>query len=119
MGGFLDITLSILRTLALTLTMIGAGAANADITLFEGQDLHGRVFIANRALPSFARTGFGNNVMSVVVRGRPWQVCQELNFSGQCVVLKPGHYPSPSAMGLDNKPLSARPAARSKHLSQG
>ena len=45
---------------------------------------------------------------ALVVRGGTWEVCTDARFDGHCVVLRPGNYPSLSAIGLDNSISSAR-----------
>ncbi len=40
--------------------------------------------------------------------GGRWEVCEDARFSGQCVVLRPGGYPSLAAMGLNDRVSSAR-----------
>jgi len=47
---------------------------------------------------------------SAVVSGEPWEVCDGEEFSGRCVVLKPGRYPSLDKVGMNNRISSARPA---------
>ena len=38
----------------------------------------------------------------------PWEVCDDAQFQGQCVVLRPGRYPSLAAMSLNDRVSSAR-----------
>jgi len=56
-----------------------------------------------------ARQGFNQDAESVVVaKGKRWEVCDEDRFRGNCMVLRPGRYPTPAAMGLNDRVASAR-----------
>jgi hypothetical protein len=77
----------------------------AQLTLFEHEGFGGRASSTDQEVSSFERSGF-NRASSVVVVGAPWEVCENRRFAGQCVVLLPGRYESPRAMGL-NSPVSS------------
>jgi uncharacterized protein YcfJ len=82
--------------------------AFAQITFYEGEGWRGRAFTANQQVRDFSRNGFNDRASSVVVdRGR-WEVCEDSNFRGQCVVLRKGSYESLSGMGLNNRISSVR-----------
>jgi hypothetical protein len=89
-----------------------AGAAVANVTFYEDPGYRGRSYTTTHAMISFDRTGFNDKVSSIVVRGGIWEFCEDLHFSGRCVVLRPGRYPSMRAMGLNDRLSSARPARR-------
>jgi hypothetical protein len=78
------------------------------IVFYEREDMRGRSFTADEALPDFRGTGFNDRASSAVVSGERWQVCTELRFGGRCVVLRRGDYPSLASMGLDKQISSAR-----------
>ncbi len=86
-----------------------AGTATANITFYEDPGFRGKSFTTTRTLGSFDRSGFNDKVSAVDVRGERWEVCEDPRFSGRCVVLKPGRYPSMASMGLNDKLSSARP----------
>jgi hypothetical protein len=87
-----------------------AGAAAAQTTFFEHPGFRGRSFTAHRALVNLAHVGLNDRVSSMVIRGGPWEFCENPHFSGRCVLLRPGRYRSMRAMGLNNRLSSARPA---------
>lgn len=41
-----------------------------------------------------------------------WEVCEDTRFGGHCMVLRPGHYTSLSAMGLNDRVSSIKPVNR-------
>jgi uncharacterized protein YcfJ len=92
---------------ALALTV--AGHAAAQITFYEGEGYRGRAFTTGKAVPNFQRLGFNDRASSVVVdRGR-WEVCEDANFRGRCVLLRRGAYDSLRRMGLNDRVSSVRP----------
>lgn len=89
-----------------------AGTASAQVTLYSGEGFHGEVFRATAPVWNLDRSGFNDRASSAIVdRGR-WEVCEDARFSGRCVVLRPGTYPSLRSLGLENRISSLRPAGR-------
>lgn len=89
--------------------IVVAGHAAAQITFYEGEDFHGRVFAAKQATPDFRRIGFNDKASSVVVdRGR-WEVCEDVGFRGRCAVLQRGNYDSLRSIGFNDRISSVRP----------
>lgn len=80
----------------------------ASITFYGREGFEGRSFQTERQVGNLERFGFNDRASSAVVRGDSWEVCDDVRFSGRCVVLRPGRYPSLAAMGLDNRVTSAR-----------
>ena len=91
-----------------------AGAAPApvagQITFYGREYFEGRAITIDRPFGDLERLGYENRATSAVVTGGSWEVCDDVRFSGRCVVLRPGRYPSLSAAGLDNRISSARAA---------
>ena len=85
-----------------------ATQAVAEITFYEHDGYQGRSFSATRPVDNFERNGFNDLASSVVVRLDRWEVCEDAHFGGHCVVLRPGSYPSLSALGLNDRISSAR-----------
>jgi uncharacterized protein YcfJ len=98
-------------TLAVAGLALTAQAA-AQVTFYENDGFSGRSFTASRQMPNFDRSGFNDRASSVVVMSDRWEVCDDAQFSGRCVVLRPGRYPSLSAMGLNDRVSSVRPVGR-------
>jgi uncharacterized protein YcfJ len=85
-----------------------AAQAAADITFYGREGFEGRALTMNSSLEYFSDASFGNRASSVVVTGNTWEVCDDVRFSGRCMILRPGRYPSLASMGMDNSISSAR-----------
>jgi uncharacterized protein YcfJ len=85
-----------------------AGQAAAQVTLYEWDGLRGQVFTADRPINDLTRYGFNDRASSMIVQHGRWEVCEHQNYQGECRILRPGQYPSLSAMGLNNKISSFR-----------
>ena len=92
--------------------LVVATQAAAQVTFYEGEDFRGRSFTTDRQVGNFAGIGFNDRASSVVVRRDRWEVCEDAQFGGRCVVLRPGSYPSLHAMGLDDRISSVRVMGR-------
>ena len=88
--------------------LLAAAQASAEIRLFENDNFNGRSVTVNDSVRDLNQYGFNDRASSVVVRGGPWVLCQDARFTGACVTLRPGRYPSLSAMGLNDRVSSAR-----------
>ncbi|MES2583095.1 MAG: beta/gamma crystallin-related protein [Pseudomonadota bacterium] len=104
--------------LRLTLTAIAAlmaGQAFAEVTFFERENFQGRSYTAQAQVVNLQRAGFNDRASSAIVgggRGARWEVCEDARFGGRCMILRPGHYPSLSAMGLNDRVSSVKPVGR-------
>jgi len=107
-------------TLKLALAAAGlvvAGQAAAQVTFFEREGFEGRSFTTSKQVDTFDRYGFNDRASSVVVGGRDrWEVCDDARFSGKCVILRPGRYPSLAALGLENRVSSTRAVSRNARV---
>jgi len=86
--------------------------ATAQVTFYQDDGFRGQSFTTERDIGNFQRFGFNDRASSVVVQGERWEVCEDVRFEGRCVVLRPGRYPSLSAMGLNDRVSSARAIGR-------
>lgn len=96
---------------ALTLTT----QAFAQITFYEHDGWRGRTFTANQTVNDFTRYGFNDRASSVVVDRGNWEVCDDANFRGNCMILRHGSYESLGGMGMNDRISSVRPAPRRDH----
>ena len=80
----------------------------AQVTFYERQGFEGQSFTTEKPIANFARQGFNDRASSAIVQGDRWEVCEDARFNGRCVVLRPGKYPSLTAMGLNNRVSSIR-----------
>ncbi len=100
---------SFLHTLAIACAAVAAPAF-AQVTFYEHPDFGGRAFSTDREVDNLAREGFNDRASSVVVQRDRWLICEKSDFGGRCVTLRPGRYASITAMGLDDRVSSVRPA---------
>jgi hypothetical protein len=82
--------------------------AAAQITFYEREGFQGRSLTTNKQVNNFARFGFNDRASSVDVLGERWEVCENAQFKGRCVVLRPGRYPSLASMRLNDRISSVR-----------
>jgi uncharacterized protein YcfJ len=85
-----------------------ATQAAAEVTFYEREDFKGRSFNTEQQIANFKKVGFNDRASSVVVDRDWWQVCEDAQFGGRCVFLRPGKYASLGDMGLNNSVSSVR-----------
>ncbi len=93
-------------------------AATPQISFYENEGMSGRSFTTGRQINNFNRFGFNDRASSAVVVGERWEVCEDVRFRGQCVVLRQGSYPSLQAMGLNDRVSSVRMLNRNERISE-
>ncbi|HET9404599.1 MAG TPA: beta/gamma crystallin family protein [Burkholderiales bacterium] len=91
--------------------------AAAQVIFYENAGFQGRHFITQKQVANFRRFGFNDRASSVVVIGERWEVCENVQFKGRCVVLRPGRYSSLSAMGLNDRVSSVRAVGRGANIA--
>lgn len=106
----------ILKTTLGAFALACSGVAMADVTFYEHDNYAGRAFTVHDPIGDFHRIGFNDRASSVVVNGRPWEVCDDAGFRGHCFVLRSGSYPSLSSMGLNDRISSARETDRNGQI---
>jgi uncharacterized protein YcfJ len=99
---------AVLRSVLAAAGVAIATQATAQVTFYEHEGFAGRTFTTQRQVDNFERAGFNDRASSAVVLGDRWEVCENAQFSGRCVVLRPGRYPALSAMGLNDRVSSVR-----------
>jgi uncharacterized protein YcfJ len=93
--------------------------AGAEVTVFERAGFEGRSVVAEGEVRNLERYGFNDRAASVIVAGDRsdrWEVCDDRGFRGRCVVLRPGEYASPAAMGLNGRVGSLRVVDRDERV---
>ena len=104
--------------LALAVSIVAAPAL-AQVTFYEHDNYQGRNFSTEREVQNLTDYGFNDRASSVVVTSRSWEVCDDSNFGGRCVVLQPGNYPSLRAVGLNDRVSSVRAVAMNSRVDDG
>ncbi|OYY95782.1 MAG: hypothetical protein B7Y41_00345 [Hydrogenophilales bacterium 28-61-23] len=97
-----------LKTALAVAAMAIAAQASAAVTFYEHEDFKGRSFNTEQKIDNFKQFGFNNRASSAVVDRDWWQVCEDIQFGGRCVVLRPGEYASLADMGLNDRISSVR-----------
>jgi uncharacterized protein YcfJ len=107
---------ALLKTTLAAAGLAIAAQASAQVTFYENDGFSGRSFTASRQTGNFERSGFNDRASSAVVVNDRWEVCEDAQFGGRCVVLRPGRYASLSAMGLNDRISSVRPVGRNSRI---
>src|SRR4030095_5365681 len=90
------------------MTALLASIAAAQVTLYKQEGFHGPPFSTNNAISNLDRYGFNDRASSAIVERGTWQMCEDSDFRGRCIVLRPGQYPTLGAMGFSNRISSLR-----------
>ena len=88
----------------------------AEVIFYENENFAGRSFAAESQIEDFRRYGLNDQASSAVVMGERWEVCSEVRFGGNCVVLRQGSYPSLVALGLNDRLSSVRMLPRRQRV---
>lgn len=97
--------------LALATAVIATQAA-AQVSFFERENFEGQAVTVNKPMADLRSHGFSDRELSVVVAGDQWEFCDDVQFGGRCVVLRPGSYASLGVIGLRGRILSVRAVQR-------
>jgi Beta/Gamma crystallin len=108
----------IFRKIAVAVAIAVNTQVGAQVIFYENEGYTGRSFEAERQVGNFQEYGFNDRASSVVVLRELWEVCEDARYSGSCAVLRPGRYPSLSAMGLNNKVSSVRTVNRNTRIAK-
>lgn len=95
-----------------------AAQAMAQVTFYEHEDFRGRSYSTTRQINNLNRFGFNDRASSAIVTAERWEVCEHPGFSGRCVVLRRGNYPSLGSMGLDDAVSSVRSVSRHVNVDE-
>ena len=83
--------------------------AAADIVVFEHDRFDGHAMRARGPVADLRHEGFHDRISSAIVNRGAYEVCEDAHFSGRCVVLGPGEYPSFNRLGFNDRVSSIRP----------
>ncbi len=90
------------------LALAATTASAAELTLFEHNNFHGHRFRVEGSVDDLRNAGFNDAASSIIVESGTWQVCEDVNFQGRCVTLRPGEYASLAPMGMNDRISSVR-----------
>ncbi len=86
-----------------------APSRSPGLTLYAYRNFSGASLFVERPRSRLETAGFADIASSAIVSGAPWEVCDGEEFSGRCVILKPGRFGSLERTGMENRISSARP----------
>jgi uncharacterized protein YcfJ len=111
-------TITIAHALLATTALAFAAQASAQVSFYEQDGFRGRSFTTQERIGNLERSGMNDRASSVIVTGQRWEACEDVRFSGRCTVLRPGQYPTLSAMGLNDRISSVRPLAADERVAE-
>ena len=89
-------------------TALFTSVAAGQVTLYQQERFYGPTFSTSNPISNLDRYGFNDRASSAIVERGTWQVCEDSDFRGRCIVLRPGQYPTLGTMGLNNRISSLR-----------
>jgi uncharacterized protein YcfJ len=107
---------TVLRIALASAGLAFAAQAGAQVVFYENEGFSGRSFTTERQVGNFERAGFNDRASSVVVLRDRWEACEDAQFAGRCIVLRPGRYPSLAAMGMNDRISSVRIVSRNARV---
>ena len=100
------------RAFFATLSLCAITHAGAAITLYEHEGFRGRAVTINSNVLNLKQMGFNDMASSALVEGGQWTVCENDNYTGRCITLRPGSYVSLQQLGMQDSITSVRPYRR-------
>jgi hypothetical protein len=101
-----------MKTLLAAAIVAASMPAAAQITLYGQEEFDGRSITIDSGERNLRSQNFNDRASSAIVSGGRFEVCEDENFRGRCMVLRPGQYPSLAAMGMGNAISSVRSVGR-------
>ena len=109
---------ALLKTSLAACAVALAGQSFAQVTFYQNENYQGSTFTTEREVRNLQRFGFNDRASSVVVKGDNWEVCDDAEFRGRCVIMRPGNYPNLSGTGLNDRVSSVRTADRNARTDE-
>lgn len=91
--------------------------AAAQVTFFAEEGFRGQSLVSGSPVANFRQYGYNDRASSAEVVGTRWEACEDAQFGGRCVVLRPGRYGSLQSMGMNNQVTSVRPLSWSQEVA--
>lgn len=96
------------RFAALALAVATSLPAAAQVTFYQNEGFRGQPFSVNFDIANFEHYGYNDRASSVIVDRGQWEMCEDADYRGRCIVLRPGQYSSLGSFGLNNRISSLR-----------
>nr|ALS90421.1 beta/Gamma crystallin [uncultured bacterium] len=101
---------ALFRAAIVTAGVALAAPAAAGVVFYSGEDLQGKSFATDQNVRDLERYGLARRVLSFEVDSGRWEVCDDADFGGRCVVVGPGQYKGLPVMGIE-RVVSVRAAS--------
>jgi len=79
-------------TTAVLLVLAAAPALAGDITLYTRAHFGGPALTLHESSPDLDKLGFNDKTSSVIVHTGTWEVCENKQYKGKCLILQEGEY---------------------------
>lgn len=108
---------AVFRTLLAVAAACVAMHATAQVSFFEREDFEGQAFTVDKSVEDLRNFGFVARPFSAVVTSGQWEFCDDTQYRGRCVLVRPGNYASWRAIGLRASVLSVRSMSRDPRVA--
>jgi hypothetical protein len=81
----------------------------ARVTLFAGTNFTGRSFDLNNTRSNLFNDNFNDMAQSMIIRAGRWQICEDADFGGRCMILGRGEYADLNDLQMGGMISSVRP----------
>jgi uncharacterized protein YcfJ len=105
-----------LNIITLVALLMAVPHAKSEVIFYENDNFEGRSFTVNSTINDFRQSGFNDRASSAMVVSERWEICEDSQFSGRCIVLRPGRYPSLGSMNLNDRISSVRILGRAARV---
>lgn len=109
---------SFFKTTLAIAAMVATSQTFAQVSFYQNENYEGATFTTDRPVENFRQFGFNDKATSVIVVGKLWEACDRPRFGGNCTVLRPGQYPSLTAMGLTQRVASVRTVDSNQRINE-
>lgn len=107
------------RSIVALAALAVAASASASITLYDHENFRGSVLSIDRPMVrDLDRYGFRDRTSSLTIpAGERWEICDQPRLEGRCYVLRPGRYPTPASLGMNDRVASLRQVPRGERIA--
>src|SRR5437868_5361809 len=95
-----------------------APSAFAAVILYADEGFRGPSVTIERPAEHLRGPGYDHRALSAVVTQDRWELCDQPQYGGRCIVLRPGRYPSLDTIGMGRRIASIRDVARDARIEE-
>jgi len=86
-------------------------SAFGEVILYADEGFRGPAVTIHRPTEHLRGPGYDHRALSAVVTHDRWEACDQPQFGGRCIVLRPGRYPTLDSLGIGRRIASIRDIA--------